>query len=160
MNNFDFNAEAFARIVVKTARNYYSDTANDPLRATPPPTPEGAEIFAQLILDRVRTPGVMRRAMEAAGAREVRPLYPNVTAGDAPLYPKSVFQQMLTGALHDFFSQQWRLHPGDDDRARAAAEVIIAEIGQSAERGAFGNGCPPRAYVGVSVAYPLFCLLR
>jgi hypothetical protein len=54
-----------------------------------------------------------------------------------PVYNKSVLQQRLYDVLAEFMPQLWRPHPRNDDRARAGAEVIVAEVGPAVEREAF-----------------------
>jgi hypothetical protein len=118
--------EALLRVIATAVRGYYFDTASNPSYALPAPTPAGAEVFEQCLLDRVFAPGVMTRAMEAARECDVR-----------PVYNKSVFQQRLADTLVDFMPQLWRPHPRNVDRARAAAEVIVAEVPPWVERQAF-----------------------
>ena len=78
------------------------------------------------MVERVFAPGVMPRALEAARECDVR-----------PVYNKSLLQQRLADALVDFMPQLWRPHPRNVDRARAAAEVIVAEVPPWVERQAF-----------------------
>jgi hypothetical protein len=113
-------------VLATVARSYYFDTSSNELYALPSPTPAGTEIFAQYILDRVFAPGVMSRAMEAARDCDVR-----------SVHDKSVLQQRLFDALVDFLPQIWNPHPHNADRARAAAEVIVAEVGPAVEKQAF-----------------------
>jgi hypothetical protein len=118
--------EALTQVIATAVRGYYFDTASNPSYALPAPTPAGAEIFAQLVLDRVFAPGVMPRAVEAARECDVR-----------PVHSKSVLQQRLVDTLVDFMPQLWRPHPRNGDKARAAAEVIVAEVPPRVERQAF-----------------------
>jgi hypothetical protein len=118
--------EPFMQVVATVARSYYFDTASNPSYALLPPTPAGTEIFAQRILVCVFAPGVMPRAMEAARDCDVR-----------PVHDKSVLQARLFDALLDFLPQLWAPHPRNADKARAAAEVIVAEIGPAVEKQAF-----------------------
>jgi hypothetical protein len=115
---------ALKHVLATAARGYYFDTSCDPSYALPAPTPAGTEIFAQYILDCVFD--VMPRAMEAARDCDVR-----------PVHDKSVLQQRLFDALLDFLPQLWKPHPRNDDRARAAAEVMVAELGPAVEKQAF-----------------------
>jgi hypothetical protein len=118
--------EALMQVVATVARSYYFDTSCNPNYALLPPTPAGTEIFAQRILDCVFAPGVMPRAMEAARDCDVR-----------PVHDKSVLQQRLFDALLDFLPQLWAPHPHNANRARAAAEVIVAEVSPAVEKQAF-----------------------
>jgi hypothetical protein len=113
-------------VVATVARSYYFDTSSNELYAMPAPTPQGTEIFAQHILDHVFASGVTARAMEAARECDVR-----------TLHNKSVLQQRLFDALLDFLPQLWKPHPHNANRARAAAEVIVAEVGPAVEKQAF-----------------------
>jgi hypothetical protein len=118
--------EPLMQVVATAARGYYFDTSCNPSYALPAPTPAGTEIFAQFILDRVFAPGVMSRAMEAARDCDVR-----------TVHDKSVLQQRLFDALLDFLPQIWKPHPRNGDKARAAAEVMVAEVGPAVEKQAF-----------------------
>jgi hypothetical protein len=117
---------ALKHVLATVARSYYFETSSNELYAMPSPTPTGTEIFAQYILDRVFAPGVMSRAMEAARDCDVR-----------TVHDKSVLQQRLFDALVDFLPQLWAPHPHNANRARAAAEVIVAEVGPAVEKQAF-----------------------
>jgi hypothetical protein len=75
---------ALKHVLGTVAREYYFGASSNKLYALPPPTPTGAEIFEAYVLDRVFTPGVMPRAMEAARDCDVR-----------PVHDKSVLQQRL-----------------------------------------------------------------
>jgi hypothetical protein len=119
-------SEPLMQIVATVARSYYFDTSSNELYAMPLPTPQGTEIFAQYILDCVFVSGVMSRAMESARDCDVR-----------PVHDKSVLQQRLFDALLDFLPQIWKPHPRNDAKARAAAEVIVAEVGPAVEKQAF-----------------------
>jgi hypothetical protein len=116
--------KALKHVLATAARGYYFDTASNELYALPPPTPAGTEIFAQYILDCVFD--VMSKAMEAARDCDVR-----------PVHDKSVLQQRLFDALLDFLPQLWKPHPRNDDRVRAAAEVMVAEVSPAVEKQAF-----------------------
>jgi hypothetical protein len=118
--------KALMQVIATAARGYYFDTASNPSYALPAPTPAGAEIFTHFMVERVFAPGVMPRALEAARECDVR-----------PVYNKSLLQQRLADALVDFMPQLWRPHPRNVDRARAAAEVIVAEVPPWVERQAF-----------------------
>ena len=118
--------EPLMHVLATVARSYYFDTSCNPSYALPAPTPAGTEIFAQYILDCVFVSGVMSRAMESARDCDVR-----------PVHDKSVLQQRLFDALLDFLPQIWKPHPHNNDRARAAAEVIVAEVGPAVEKQAF-----------------------
>jgi hypothetical protein len=118
--------EPLMQVVATVARGYYFDTSTNPSYALRAPTPAGTEIFAKYILDRVFAPGVMPRAMEAARECDVR-----------TVHDKSVLQQRLFDALCDFLPQLWRPHPRNADRARAAGEVMVAEVGPAVEKRAF-----------------------
>jgi hypothetical protein len=118
--------EPLMQVIATVARGYYFDTSTNPSYALPAPTPAGTEIFAQYILDCVFASGVMPRAMEAASECDVR-----------PVHDKSVLQQRLFDALLDFLPQLWAPHPHNANRARAAAEVIVAEVGPAVEKQAF-----------------------
>jgi hypothetical protein len=119
-------SDALMQVVATVARSYYFDTASNPSYALLPPTPAGTEIFAQRILDCVFAPGVMPRAMEAARECDMR-----------TFHDKSVLQQRLFDALLDFLPQLWAPHPRNADRARAAGEVMVAEVGPAVEKRAF-----------------------
>jgi hypothetical protein len=54
-----------------------------------------------------------------------------------PVHDQSVLQQRLFDALLDFLPQLWAPHPHNADGARAAAEVIVAEVGPAIEKQAF-----------------------
>ena len=118
--------KALMQVIATAARGYYFDTASNPSYALPAPTPAGAEIFTHFMVERVFAPGVMPRALEAARECDMR-----------PVYNKSVFQQRLADALVDFMPQLWKPHPRNVDRARAGAEVIVAEVGPAVEKQAF-----------------------
>jgi hypothetical protein len=118
--------EPLMQVVATVARSYYFDTSTNPSYALPAPTPAGTEIFAQYILERVFAPGVMSRVMQAARECDVR-----------PVHDKSVLQQRLFDALLDFLPQIWSSHPRNADRAKAAAEVIVAELSPAVEKQAF-----------------------
>jgi hypothetical protein len=115
---------ALKHVLATVARSYYFDTASNELYALPPPTPAGTEIFAQYILDCVFD--VMPKAIEAARDCDLR-----------PVHDKSVLQQQLFDALLDFLPHLWNPHPHNANRARAAAEVIVAELGPAVEKQAF-----------------------
>ena len=118
--------KALMQVIATAARGYYFDTASNPSYALPAPTPAGAEIFTHFMVERVFAPGVMPRAPEAARECDVR-----------PVYNKSLLQQRLFDTLVDFMPQLWRPHPRNVDRARAGAEVIVAEVGPAVEKQAF-----------------------
>jgi hypothetical protein len=117
-------SDVLAQVVATVARSYYFDTSSNELYALPPPTPAGTEIFAHYILDCVFD--VMPKAIEAARDCDVR-----------TVHDKSVLQQRLFDALLDFLPQIWKPHPRNDDRARAVAEVMVAEVGPVVEKQAF-----------------------
>jgi hypothetical protein len=71
-------------------------------------------------------PTVITRAMEAANGCDVQ-----------PVDPKSGLQERLADALRDSFTQWRPPHPRDRDKARAFAEVIVAEITPAVDREAF-----------------------
>lgn len=114
------------QVIATAARGYYFDTASNPSYALPAPTPAGAEIFTHFMVERVFAPGVMPWALEAARKCDVR-----------SVYNKSLLQQRLADTLVDFMPQLWRPHPRNVDRARAGAEVIVAEVGPAVEKQAF-----------------------
>jgi hypothetical protein len=118
--------KALMQVIATAARGYYFDTASNPSYALPAPTPAGAEIFTHFMVERVFAPGVMPRALEAARECDVR-----------PVYNKSLLQQRLFDTLVDFMPQLWRPHPRNVDRARAGAEVMVAEVGPAVEKQAF-----------------------
>jgi hypothetical protein len=118
--------KALMQVIATAARGYYFDTASNPSYALPAPTPAGAEIFTHFMVERVFAPGVMPRALEAARECDVR-----------PVYNKSVFQQRLFDTLVDFMPQLWKPHLRNTDRARAVAEVVVAEVPAWVERKAF-----------------------
>jgi len=118
--------EALTQVIATAVRGYYFDTASNPSYALPAPTPAGAEIFTQWLLDHVFAPGVMSRVVEASRECDVR-----------PVHNKSVLQQRLVDTLVDFMPQRRRPHPRNGDKARAAAEVIVAEVTPWVERQAF-----------------------
>jgi hypothetical protein len=117
---------ALKSVIATVARSYYFDASSNELYALPSPTPASTEIFEKWVLDRVFAPGVMSRAIEAARDCDVR-----------PVHDKSVLQQRLFDALLDFLPQIWKPHPRNGDKARAAAEVIVAEVGPAVEKQAF-----------------------
>jgi hypothetical protein len=118
--------EILKQYIVTVARSHYLDTSSNPTFGLPSPTPKGTEIFAQCILDRVFAPGVIKRANEAASACDVQ-----------LVHPKSPLQERLADALRDSFPLGRRPHPLNHDKARAFAEVIVAEITPAVEDQAF-----------------------
>jgi hypothetical protein len=115
---------ALKHVLATVARSYYFDTSSNELYAMPSPTPAGTEIFAQYILDCVFD--VMPKAIESARDCDVR-----------TVHDKSVLQQRLFDALLDFLPQLWKPHPHNANRARAAAEVLVAEVSPAVEKQAF-----------------------
>jgi hypothetical protein len=112
--------------IVAVARSYYFETSSNPTFALSPPTPKGAGIFAQCILDRVFAQDVIRCAMAAASGCDVQ-----------PVHPKSPLQERLANVLRDSFPLGRRPHPLNHDQAKAFAEVIVAGITPEVEGQAF-----------------------
>jgi hypothetical protein len=119
--------EEFEKCVYAVARGHYLNLSSDPSYALPPPTQQGAEIFADFILKRAKAPGILARADEATRDCDVQ-----------SVQDKSALQERLAEALRDFRLRTFlHPHPWNDTKARAFAEVIVAEIGQPVEQQAF-----------------------
>ena len=93
--------------------------------APQPPTRQGLALFANYLMDHLRSPGVMRNAREAASQCSA-PWVENAT----------LLQQRPREALVDFYKQSARSHPRIEDQARAFAETVIAEVGPEVESAA------------------------
>ena len=93
--------------------------------APQPPTRQGLALFANYLMDHLRSPGVMRNAREAASQCSA-PWVENAT----------LLQQRLREALVDFYKQSARSHPRIEDQTRAFAETVIAEVGPEVESAA------------------------
>ena len=93
--------------------------------APQPPTRQGLALFANYLMDHLRSPGVMRNARDAAS--QCRTLW---------VENASLLQQRLREALVDFYKQSARPHPQIADQASAFAEAVIAEAGPMVESAA------------------------
>jgi hypothetical protein len=115
--------EFIIHVLTPSLRDYYAQAAADPDNSAMTFTTIGAEIFAKQVLERMFAAGVVARAKEHARDCDFRPI-----AG------KTGLQRLITDVLIEYFEGSFTPHPRLKDRARAAAEVLAAEVGAGPER--------------------------